>query len=122
MSFSSVRFEERHGKGNPRGKALVPFLGYFFVEQQRSNIRTGTARREAVRASVGESMETIQACPTERVGRGPRACGSTYGRAHNHPHLVNKYFQIKFLKRVWEKLLSRSFSQQNKGDNNHERI
>ncbi|MBE6661403.1 MAG: hypothetical protein E7605_08400 [Ruminococcaceae bacterium] len=45
MSFSPPLFEERHGKGDPRGNVLVSFLGYFFVERQRSNTQNRNSER-----------------------------------------------------------------------------
>ena len=57
MSFSPARFEERHGSSFQRRQPLARFLVTSWCAP-RSNIKkTGTARREAVRASVGEVVK-----------------------------------------------------------------
>ena len=64
MSFSSIRFEARHGKGGPGGNVRVSFLATSW-ETPRSSINAGTARREAVRASVGEVVENLATPPPQ---------------------------------------------------------
>jgi hypothetical protein len=53
MFFSPVRFEERHGKGGPGGNVWARFL-VTSCRVARSDMKNGTAQREAVCASVEE--------------------------------------------------------------------
>jgi len=53
MSFSSVHFAERHGKGVPRGNVLARFLGSFFAAWQRMNIPAVRERVQLDEVEVG---------------------------------------------------------------------
>ena len=48
MSFSPVCLVARHGSGFQRRQPLVRFLGSFFLERERMNIKTAQRTREAV--------------------------------------------------------------------------
>ena len=63
MSFSSARFAERHGKGDPRGNVLARFLGYFFDVRQRSNTTAQRAALWRARPATEKISLSIQGVP-----------------------------------------------------------
>ena len=91
-SLPSVLFPERRAmRGVPRGNAWVSFLATSW-ETPRSSIKYRTARREAVRASVGEVVENL-ATPSSTL----------YPRAP-HPSVrksCSKYRQIPLKKSIF---------------------